>query len=200
VLNFSAMRTLLAAFAIALALLAVPAAQAKSKKVVKEGNMVEMKTSMGTIKIELNPDKAPLTVANFQKYAKDGFYDGTIFHRVISNFMIQGGGYDKAMNRKETRDPVKNESSNGLKNETGTIAMARTSDVDSATAQWFINTKDNASLDYPSMGGYTVFGKVVEGMDVVKKIEAVKTSTQKGMKDVPVDQVVIESVRLIGAK
>jgi cyclophilin family peptidyl-prolyl cis-trans isomerase len=182
----------------ALALLVGPAA-GKTKKVTKESNMVEMQTSLGTIKIELYPDKAPITVANFQSYAKDGFYDGTIFHRVISAFMIQGGGYDAAMNRKETKGAIKNEAANGLKNLAGTIAMARTSDPDSATAQFFINTKDNPSLDYTkTSAGYCVFGKVVEGMDIVTKIEGVKTTTKSGMRDVPVDTVTIQSVKLIG--
>ncbi len=195
--DFGAMKTLLAILAVAVATLAIPAADAKTKKVVKEeGNVVEIKTSMGTIKLELYPDKAPITVANFKAYAKDGFYDGTIFHRVIASFMIQGGGYDKSMNRKDTKAAIKNEASNGLKNTTGTIAMARTSDPDSATAQFFINTKDNPSLDYSKTNpGYCVFGKVVEGLDVVQKIEAVKTGSKNGMRDVPVEQVVIESIR-----
>lgn len=142
---------------------------------------VTLKTNQGDIVIELNSAKAPATAANFLSYVKKKHYDGTVFHRVIDGFMIQGGGFenkDGKLVEKSTDKPVKNESSNGLKNERGTIAMARTSDPDSATAQFFINVKDNASLDYPSMGGYTVFGKVVKGMDVVDKIKAVSTGTK----------------------
>ncbi|OGQ24876.1 MAG: peptidylprolyl isomerase, partial [Deltaproteobacteria bacterium RBG_16_71_12] len=159
--------------------------------------VVTLKTSMGTIEIELFPDQAPKTVENFLGYVKAAHYDGTVFHRVIAGFMIQGGGFDKQMNKKPTRAPVVNESSNGLKNDTGTVAMARTSDPDSATAQFYINVKDNAALNRADgNAGYCVFGKVVAGLDVVKKIEASQTSTQNGMKDVPVKQVTIESLRV----
>ena len=160
--------------------------------------VVVMKTSLGTIKIELDQDKAPVTTANFLAYVNDKFYDGTIFHRVIPAFMIQGGGFDKDMNQKKTKAPIKNEAGNGLKNLNGTIAMARTSDPNSATAQFFISTKDNAFLDHRDDSvqgyGYAVFGKVVEGMDVVKKIEAVQTTTKMPHQNVPVTPVVIESV------
>jgi peptidyl-prolyl cis-trans isomerase A (cyclophilin A) len=162
--------------------------------------VVTIKTSMGTIDVELYRDKAPKTVENFLGYVKSGHYDGTIFHRVIAGFMIQGGGFDTSMNKKQTRAPIVNESKNGLKNELGTIAMARTADPDSATAQFYINVKDNNALNRVDDGspGYCVFGKVVAGLDVVKKIEVVQTSTQNGMKDVPVQQVTIESVKLRG--
>lgn len=164
-----------------------------------DGNpVVVMKTSMGTIKIELDKAKAPISTENFIAYANDKFYDGTIFHRVIPAFMIQGGGFDKDMNQKPAKAPIKNEANNGLKNTTGTIAMARTSDPNSATAQFFINTKDNAFLDHRDESvqgyGYAVFGTVVDGMDVVKKIEAVETTTKMPHQNVPVTPVVIESV------
>jgi cyclophilin family peptidyl-prolyl cis-trans isomerase len=198
VLYVPIMRQLFVAL-LALCAVSIGAAEGKSVKVKRQSNpVVVVKTSLGSVKIELYPDKAPITVANFLQYAKDGFYDGTIFHRVIPAFMIQGGGYDEQMTRKETRDPIKNEASNGLKNETGTIAMARTSDPDSATAQFFINTKDNPALDYKAGNpGYAVFGKVTEGMDVVRKIEAVKTGSRNGMKDVPLTTVKIESIRAV---
>jgi len=163
--------------------------------------VVIMKTSMGDIKIELDKAKAPVTVENFLGYVNDKFYDGTIYHRVIPAFMIQGGGFDKDMNQKKTKAPIKNEASNGLKNTNGTIAMARTSDPNSATAQFFINTKDNVFLDYkndtPQGMGYAVFGKVVDGMDVVKKIEQVKTASKGPYENVPVTPVVIESIRVV---
>ena len=169
----------------------------------KEGGnpVVVMKTSLGDVKIELDKAKAPVTVDNFLVYVNDKFYDGTIFHRVIPAFMIQGGGFDKDMNQKKTKAPIKNEAGNGLKNVTGTIAMARTSDPNSATAQFFINTKDNAFLDHkndtPQGYGYAVFGKVVDGMDVVKKIEQVQTTTRPPYENVPVTPVVIESIRVV---
>lgn len=159
--------------------------------------VVTIKTNMGSIDVELYPDKAPKTVENFLGYVKAGYYDGTVFHRVIAGFMIQGGGFDKAMEKKATRPPVVNEGGNGLKNDIGTIAMARTSDPDSATSQFYINVANNAALNRTEgSAGYCVFGKVTSGLDVVKKIEVVKTSVQNGMKDVPVTQVVIESVKL----
>jgi len=169
----------------------------------KEGGnpVVVMKTSLGDVKIELDKAKAPVTVDNFLVYVNDKFYDGTIFHRVIPAFMIQGGGFDKDMNQKKTKAPIKNEAGNGLKNVTGTLAMARTSDPNSATAQFFINTKDNAFLDHKNdtaQGyGYAVFGKVVDGMDVVKKIEQVQTTTRPPYENVPVTPVVIESIRVV---
>jgi cyclophilin family peptidyl-prolyl cis-trans isomerase len=156
--------------------------------------VVVMTTSLGTVKIELDEEKAPTTVKNFLGYVDRKFYDGTIFHRVINGFMIQGGGFDVTGTEKPTQPPIHNESSNGLKNDRGTIAMARTQILDSATAQFYINVVDNAMLNYPAQGGYAVFGKVIEGMDVVDKIKAVPTSTQK-MPNMPVTPVVIESIR-----
>jgi cyclophilin family peptidyl-prolyl cis-trans isomerase len=158
-----------------------------------------VETSLGTVKIELFQDKAPATVKNFLAYADKGFYDGTLFHRVMSGFMIQGGGFEPGMNKKATDPPVKNEAGNGLSNERGTVAMARTDDVDSATAQFFINHVDNAKLDHkdntPFGFGYCVFGKVTEGMDVVDKIAAVATTTKGMFENVPVEDVLIKSVK-----
>jgi cyclophilin family peptidyl-prolyl cis-trans isomerase len=159
--------------------------------------VVRIDTSAGVIDVELYADKAPKTVENFLSYVKAGHYDGTIFHRVIAHFMIQGGGFDKKLTEKPTKAPIVNESSNGLKNDVGTIAMARTSDPNSATAQFYINVKDNNSLNHSDANpGYAVFGKVVSGMDVVKKIEGVPTSTQNGMNDVPTTPVTINSIKL----
>jgi len=168
----------------------------------KENPMVVLSTSMGDIKVELYADKAPVSTKNFLDYAKAGYYDGTIFHRVIPSFMVQGGGLTADMQEKrEGQKPaIKNESSNGLKNETGTLAMARTSAPDSATSQFFINVKDNAFLDKEKAQdgvGYAVFGKVVEGMDVVRKIEQVKTATKGPHQNVPVDAVAIKSVKVV---
>ena len=157
--------------------------------------MITIKTNHGDIKVELFDEKAPITCENFRQYVTDGFFDGTIFHRVIPNFMIQGGGFDTDMNQKRTRDPIKNEADNGLSNERGTLAMARTSVVDSATAQFFINLRDNSFLDHGSRDfGYAVFGKVADGMDVVDTIAGVKTGSHQGHQDVPVDAVVITGV------
>jgi cyclophilin family peptidyl-prolyl cis-trans isomerase len=165
----------------------------------KETDMVIIETSMGTIKVKLAADQAPLTVANFLAYVDDGHYDGTIFHRVINNFMIQGGGFDKNMRQKPTKAPIKNEAANGLKNARGTIAMARTMVVDSATSQFFINVKDNGFLDFSAPTqqgfGYCAFGEVVEGMDVVDAIKGVRTGTKAGMGDVPLETVEILSVK-----
>lgn len=164
-----------------------------------KGNpMVVMETSMGTIKIELFADKAPITVKNFLSYVEDKHYDGTIYHRVIKDFMIQGGGFDADMKQKKTKAPITNESGNGLMNTRGTLAMARTGDPDSATSQFFINTVDNGFLDKAKARdgvGYCVFGRVVEGMDVVDKIRAVATGQKAGMSDVPSDTVSIKSVK-----
>ena len=161
---------------------------------------VEIKTNKGSIIVELNQEKAPNTVANFVKYANDGFYTGTVFHRVISGFMIQGGGLDKNLNEKETRAPIKNEADNGLANNIGTIAMARTNDPHSASSQFFINVANNAFLNHTEKSdrgwGYTVFGKVVKGMDVVDKIA--KIPTDGG--DVPTQTIVIESVTVLPNK
>ncbi len=160
---------------------------------------VEMKTSLGPVTLELDRDKAPKTVDNFVQYARDGFYDGTIFHRVINDFMIQGGGFTSDMVKKETRSPINNEAKNGLKNKRGTIAMARTSAPHSATAQFFINLKNNDFLDYPSRDGwgYAVFGKVTNGMSVVDAIATQPTGVTGGMRDVPKKSVIIESLRII---
>jgi cyclophilin family peptidyl-prolyl cis-trans isomerase len=166
-----------------------------------KGNpMVVMETSMGTIKIELFADKAPITVKNFLSYVDDKHYDGTIYHRVIKDFMIQGGGFDADMKQKKTKPPITNESGNGLMNSRGTIAMARTGDPDSATSQFFINTVDNDFLNKAKARdgvGYCVFGRVVEGMDVVDKIRAVATGrdAKTGMSDVPTETVTIKSVK-----
>lgn len=166
----------------------------------KEHGMIKvtMETNQGVIKLELDADKAPLTVANFVDYAKAGFYDNTIFHRVIAGFMIQGGGYDTDMKQKKTRPPIRNEADNGLQNLKGTIAMARTSDPDSATSQFFINVADNHFLDHksptPQGWGYAVFGKVTDGMDTVEKIERTRTGFNFGMKDVPLQEIVIRKV------
>jgi peptidyl-prolyl cis-trans isomerase A (cyclophilin A) len=161
--------------------------------------MVLISTSMGDIKIELYEDKAPVTVKNFLGYVNDKFYDGTIFHRVISGFMIQGGGFDKDMKQKATKAPIKNEAANGLKNDAGTIAMARTSNPDSATSQFFINVVNNDGLNRPKPDGhgYAVFGKVVDGMDVVHKIEHVQTTTKGMYRDVPAEPVVIKSITVV---
>lgn len=165
----------------------------------KETDMVIIKTTMGDIRVKLAADKAPLTAANFLAYADAGHYDGTIFHRVIDGFMIQGGGFDKDMVQKPTRAPIKNEAANGLQNKRGTLAMARTMVVDSATSQFFINVKDNGFLDFrapnPQGFGYCVFGEVVEGMDVVDRIKAAKTGVKAGMSDVPLETVEIVSVK-----
>ncbi len=163
--------------------------------------VVMMETSEGTIKIELWPAKAPMTVKNFLRYADEGFYDGTIFHRVIDNFMIQGGGFAADMTKKPTHQPIKNEASADLKNDRGTIAMARTRDLHSATSQFFINLKDNNFLnhyDETATGfGYAVFGKVIDGMDVVDRIAKVKTTTAGRFRDVPATPVVINHVKRV---
>lgn len=165
------------------------------------GTRVVIKTNLGEIEVELNDAKAPISTANFLSYVDDGFYSGTIFHRVIPNFMIQGGGFSKNLVRKITKDEIRNEAMNGLKNKRGTIAMARTSIIDSATSQFFINHKDNDFLDHKSKTqrgfGYAVFGEVTRGMEVVDKIAAVPTGRKKGMSDVPVQPVIIEAVERI---
>jgi peptidyl-prolyl cis-trans isomerase B (cyclophilin B) len=174
---------------------------ALDKATSKEKNMVIIRTTFGEIKLELDAEKAPKTVANFLNYAREGFYDGTIFHRVIDNFMIQGGGFDTDMQQKSPGNPIENEADNGLKNDFGTIAMARTNDPHSATAQFFINVKDNDFLNHRGKNaqgwGYTVFGKVTEGTEVLDKIRAVPTSSRKGHQDVPTDPVIIETVLIV---
>jgi cyclophilin family peptidyl-prolyl cis-trans isomerase len=157
---------------------------------------VLMQTSLGDVTIALDGDKAPVTVANFLGYVDDQFYDGTIFHRVIRDFMIQGGGFEPGMKQKQTKAPIRNESGNGLSNVRGSIAMARTNDPDSATAQFFINVVDNAG--HLDRNRYCVFGSVVEGMDVVDKIRDVRTGQQSGFRDVPATDVVIQSIRRVG--
>ena len=161
---------------------------------------VELKTSQGDIVVEVFADKAPKSAENFVQYVKDGFYDGTVFHRVIDGFMVQGGGFDANMNQKATRAPIENEAKNGLKNERGTLAMARTSDRHSASAQFCINLAPNAVLDYPSRDGwgYAVFGKVVKGMDVVDKIAKLPTANRGFHQNVPVEAIVVESARVVG--
>lgn len=166
-----------------------------------ENPTVILHTNHGAITIELFEDKAPKSVENFLQYARDGHYDGTLFHRVIDNFMIQGGGFDTDFDQKETRDPIENEADNGLKNERGTLAMARTGDPHSATAQFFINVSDNEFLDHRSKHsgqswGYAVFGRVIEGMDVVDEIKSVETTTRGFHQDVPTEPVIIERVEL----
>jgi peptidyl-prolyl cis-trans isomerase A (cyclophilin A) len=183
-----------AVIALTLALAALPAGaqpKAEAKKPV-----VTLETSLGSIVLELDPERAPISVANFLSYVDSGFYTGTIFHRVIPDFMIQGGGFSADMTQKPTKSPIKNEADNGLQNDTWTIAMARTNVVDSATAQFFINLKDNDFLNHGGRDfGYAVFGKVTGGTDVVKKIAAVKTTTKIGNQNVPVEPVVIKSAK-----
>jgi peptidyl-prolyl cis-trans isomerase A (cyclophilin A) len=159
---------------------------------------VSLSTSQGEIILELYPEKAPVTVQNFITYIKDGYYDKTVFHRVIADFMIQGGGFTVDGKQKETREPIKNEADNGLANEIGTIAMARTQVIDSATSQFFINCKDNSFLNHGSRDfGYCVFGRVIEGMDVVNKIQLTATGTKNRMRDWPLEEVVIEEAKLV---
>jgi len=160
---------------------------------------VLMETSMGNIELELFEDKAPISVKNFLTYVNEGFYNGTIFHRVIKNFMIQTGGLDKTMTKKETRAPIRNEATNKLPNEKGTLAMARTGQPHSATSQFFINTKNNNSLNYGGRAGwgYCVFGKVTKGMDIVMKIEGVSTALRNGRRDVPKETIEIKQISLI---
>lgn len=164
------------------------------------GPVVTLETSLGKIRIALDPEKAPITVANFLKYVRSGHYAGTVFHRVIPKFMVQGGGMDASLKEKPTSPPIRNEARNGLRNLRGTIAMARTSEPNSATAQFFINVQDNPALDFGIRGaGYAVFGQVVEGMDVVDRIVAVPTTTKGAYENVPVTPVVIKSARVEGA-
>ncbi len=163
--------------------------------------MIKLHTNHGVITLELFEDKAPETVSNIKEYVKSGHYDGTIFHRVISNFMIQGGGFEPGMKQKATRSPIKNEANNGLSNKIGTIAMARTMEPHSASAQFFINVADNTFLNHsaPTVNGwgYAVFGQVTEGMDVVEQIKGVDTTSRSGHQDVPVEDVIIEKAEII---
>lgn len=162
--------------------------------------VVLLSTNLGNIRIELDAEKAPVTTQNFLDYVNESFYDGLIFHRVIPGFMIQGGGFDAEMKQKGTKTPIKNEAANGLKNDVGTIAMARTNVVDSATAQFFINVKNNDFLNHRSPSadafGYAVFGQIIEGMEVVQTIEKVKTGNRGFHQDVPAEAVVIHSIKL----
>lgn len=162
--------------------------------------MITLKTNYGDIRLELDTKNTPKTAKNFLEYAKKGFYDGTIFHRVINNFMIQGGGFETGMKQKQTSTPIENEADKAQPNKRGTIAMARTSDPHSATAQFFINVKDNDFLNHsgknPQGWGYCVFGKVIDGMDVVDKIKAVKTTSRAGHQDVPMEDIIIEKVEI----
>jgi len=163
--------------------------------------MIKLTTNLGVITLELNAEKAPKTVANFISYVEAGHYDNTVFHRVIKNFMIQGGGFAPGMDQKATQAPIENEAANGLKNKRGSVAMARTNDPHSATAQFFINTVDNDFLDFKApMGqgwGYCVFGEVVDGLDVVDKIRAVRTGSKGFHQDVPVEDVIIEKAEIV---
>ncbi len=192
------------------ALLALPAvlpAQAFASSTTSQGTTmsanpkVKLQTNHGDMLVELNAEKAPKTVENFITYVKDGFFDGTVFHRVINNFMIQGGGFEPGMKQKDTRDPVENEANNGLRNNRYTLAMARTSDPHSATAQFFINVADNDFLNHtaPTSNGwgYAVFGEVIEGTDVVDKIKLVKTGSKGFHQDVPVEDVIIEKATIV---
>ena len=194
------MNVLLASMVLAASQAAAPGTVPKSDPAAKPAAadpVVVLDTSLGAIKIELNRAKAPISVDNFLKYVKAKHYDGTIFHRVIPSFMIQGGGMDETMKEKAAGAPIKNEGQNGLRNERGTIAMARLNAPDSATAQFFINVKNNTALDYGINGaGYAVFGRVVEGMDVVDKIVSVDTTTKQGHQNVPRTPVVIKTARL----
>lgn len=185
---------LLGAFLALVLLFSPPGPTAEEKK----NPVVRIETSLGTIRVELYPLQAPETVKNFLQYVDDRFYDGLIFHRIIKDFMIQGGGFEPGMKPRKTRPPIKNESANGLSNRRGTIAMARTADPDSATSQFYINVRDNTFLDRKEARdgvGYCVFGRVIEGMDVVDKISLVKTTTRGGYRDVPEQEVIIKSVR-----
>lgn len=174
---------------------------ATEKKMSDTQTKVKLTTSLGEIVIALNNEKAPISTENFLTYVKEGFYDGTIFHRVIPDFMAQGGGFDTKFNQKEVHAPIKNEADNGLKNTRGTLAMARTNIVDSATAQFFINYKDNAFLNHTAKNasgwGYAVFGEVIEGMDVVDKMATVATGNRGGHQDVPKTDIVIEKAEIL---
>jgi cyclophilin family peptidyl-prolyl cis-trans isomerase len=159
--------------------------------------MIRFETTLGDFTIELFEKEAPLSVANFLKYIESGFFDGTIFHRIVPGFVIQGGGFTEDMTQKRTNPPVKNEADNGLKNSRGTLSMARTNDINSATSQFFVNLKDNDFLDHTRGNfGYAVFAKVVDGMDIIDKIAAVETGRKRGFDDVPVEAVIMKSVRV----
>jgi len=198
VLNYVIM---LAVFTTAFAQEGSMMSESESNATINYGTTVLIKTNKGDITVALDAEKAPVSVNNFIEYINQGFYNGTIFHRVIPGFMVQGGGFDKDFLQKKTNAPIKNEAANGLKNKRGSLAMARTSDPDSATAQFFINLVDNDFLNYrsatPAGYGYAVFGEVTKGMDVVDAIAKVKTDTRNGHQNVPVDAVVIESITFV---
>ena len=205
VLNGNLSKTLLklSGFLIVMILLMVVSSGCKDNSSTVEtrskgdGPMVIISTNLGDIKLQLEKDSAPITVENFLNYVNEGFYDGTIFHRVIPGFMVQGGGFTEDMNQKSTNSPIKNEADNGLKNVRGSVAMARTSVVDSATSQFFINLKDNDFLDHNVRDyGYAVFGTVVDGMNIVDKISEVETGTSGRFRDVPVNPVIINSIKI----
>ncbi len=186
---------------LAILLLALPMLAAAEQSAQSENPTVILHTNHGAITVELFEEKAPKSASNFLQYARDGHYDGTLFHRVIENFMIQGGGFDTDFNQKSTREPIENEADNGLKNERGTLAMARTNDPHSATSQFFINVTDNDFLNHRGKQsgqtwGYAVFGRVTDGMDVVDSIRTVSTGTHGGHRDVPEEPVIIERVEL----
>jgi peptidyl-prolyl cis-trans isomerase A (cyclophilin A) len=192
------MNVLFASMVVAVAQAGAPATQPAQPAPAGAGPVVVLETSLGAITIELKQDKAPITVDNFVKYVNAKHYDGTIFHRVIPDFMVQGGGMDKDMTEKPSRPPIRNEAKNGLRNLRGTISMARTNAPDSAKAQFFINVKNNASLDYGIGGaGYAVFGEVTSGMDVVDRIVAVRTGNKGPYQNVPIEPVMIKTARII---
>jgi len=196
------MQIALAVFTLGLFALTVPASAGEEAPAASNNPRVILETSQGNIVLELYPDKAPKTVENFLSYVESGFYSGTIFHRVIANFMIQGGGFTANMEQKKTNPPIENEAATGLSNERGTISMARTSDPNSATAQFFINTVNNGGLDYqgPQNPGYASFGRVVEGMDVVDAIAGVQTTRTGMFADVPAETITIKAARVAGAE
>ena len=192
------MNVLFASMVVAVAQMGAPATQPAQPAGAGAGPVVVLETSLGAITIQLKQDKAPITVENFVKYVNEKHYDGTIFHRVIPDFMVQGGGMDASMTEKATRPPIRNEAKNGLRNLRGTIAMARTNAPDSAKAQFFINVKNNAALDYGVGGaGYAVFGEVTSGMDVVDRIVAVPTGNKGGHQNVPIEPVVLKTARVV---
>jgi len=197
--------SVLALAAIVVSLSSMVPLRAQEKAQEKSANpMVLFKTTLGSFKVELYPKEAPITVKNFLSYVDKKFFDGCIFHRIVPNFVIQGGGFDKNMKRKDTDAAIKNEATNGLKNLKGTLSMARTSDINSATSQFFVNLVDNANLDHtgdaPAQYGYAVFAKVVEGFDVIEKIAAVKTVDKPPYQGIPATPVIINSVTRIGAE
>jgi cyclophilin family peptidyl-prolyl cis-trans isomerase len=195
-------RRILAVLVMGIFLISINAKTEEPKQMDVKPKQVKLETNFGDIVIELDEKAAPVTVKNFLTYVDEGFYDGTIFHRVIPNFMIQGGGFTPDMEQKKTHPPIVNEANNGLKNNRGTIAMARTNNPDSATSQFFINHKDNDFLNYagPDRPGYAVFGKVVDGMETVDKIAVVKTTRKGPHADVPIEPVVIKSAKVVSDK